>query len=85
LGLERFSRLERLADEPSEEVVYDKPREDRLAEFSEEQHEQVVEALHEFPEEIGSDMTRPRGPFRWRVTTFLRDSISSAVNVTCDD
>jgi transposase len=50
---EWFTRLERLADEPFEEVVYNKPREGRPTELSEEEHEQFVEALHESPEEVG--------------------------------
>ena len=50
-----FNRLERLADEPFEEVVYDKPREGRPSELSDEEHEQFVEALHQSPEEAGFD------------------------------
>ena len=50
-----FNRLERLADEPFEEVVYDQPREGRPAELSEEEYDQFVEALHESPEKVGLD------------------------------
>ena len=38
-----FNRLERLADEPFEEVVYDEPRPGRPAELTEQEHEQFVE------------------------------------------
>ena len=34
-----FNRLERLADEPFEEVVYDEPREGRPSEISEEEYD----------------------------------------------
>jgi len=50
-----FNRLERLADEPFEEVVYDKPREGRPSELSDDEHEQFVEVLHESPEDVGYD------------------------------
>jgi transposase len=50
-----FSRLERLADEPFEQVVYDKPREGRPSKLSKKDHEQFVEALHESPQELGYD------------------------------
>jgi len=50
-----FNRLEQLADEPFEEVIYDKPREGRPSELSDEEHDQFVEILHESPEEIGLD------------------------------
>jgi transposase-like protein len=50
-----LDRLERLADEPFEEVVYDKPREGRPAELADEAYDQFVEALHESPEEVGVD------------------------------
>ncbi len=50
-----FTRLERLADEPFEEVVYDNPRSGRPAELSDEQHDQFVEALHDSPQEAGFD------------------------------
>ena len=50
-----FNRLERLADEPFEEVVYDEPREGRPSELSEEAYDQFVEALHDSPEEAGLD------------------------------
>jgi transposase len=48
-------RLERLADEPFEQVVYDKPREGRPSELSEEEFDQFVETLHESPEKVGFD------------------------------
>jgi transposase len=48
-----LDRLERVADEPFEEVVYDEHRSGRLSKLSDEQHEQFVEALHESPEEVG--------------------------------
>jgi len=50
-----LDRLDRLAEEPVEQVVYDEPREGRPTELSEAKHEQFVEALHESPEEIGLD------------------------------
>jgi len=50
-----FNRLERLADKPFEEVVYDKPREGRPSELSDNEHEQFVEVLHESPEDVGLD------------------------------
>lgn len=50
-----FNRLERLADEPFEEVVYDEPRPGRPAELTEQEHERFVEALHERPEAVGID------------------------------
>ncbi|WP_234403471.1 IS630 family transposase [Halarchaeum acidiphilum] len=50
-----LDRLERLADEPFEEVVYDEHRSGRPAELSDEQHERFVEALHDSPEEVGLD------------------------------
>jgi transposase len=50
-----LDRLERLADEPFEEVVYDEPREGRPSELSDEEYEQFVKALHESPEKVGLD------------------------------
>ena len=50
-----LDRLERLADEPFEEVVYDKPRSGRPAELSDEAYNQFVGTLHEPPEEAGFD------------------------------
>lgn len=78
-----FTRLERLDDEPFEEVVYDKPREGRPSELSEEEHEQFVEALHESPQEAGYNA--PACLFRWRVTIFPKNSTLSTVNATSDD
>jgi len=50
-----FQRLERLEDEPFEDVVYDEPREGRDSKLTEHQHEQFVEALNNPPEESGID------------------------------
>nr|WP_256290567.1 IS630 family transposase [Halobellus inordinatus] len=50
-----LDRLERLADEPFEEVVYDEPREGRPSELSEQEYDQFVEVLHDSPEEVGLD------------------------------
>jgi len=50
-----FNRLERLADEPFEEVVYDEPREGRPSELSDEEYDQFVDALHHPPEEVELD------------------------------
>ena len=50
-----FTRLERLADEPFEEVVYDKPRSGRPAKLSESERQRFVNALHEPPAEAGLD------------------------------
>ncbi|RZV10937.1 hypothetical protein BDK88_2151 [Natrinema hispanicum] len=48
-----FNRLEWFVGEPFEEVVYDKPRERRPSELSDDEHEQFVEVLHESPEVVG--------------------------------
>jgi transposase len=50
-----FQRLERLDEEPFEEVVYDEQRAGRSAELTEQEHELFVEALNEPPEEVGID------------------------------
>ena len=50
-----LDRLERLADEPFEEVVYDEHRSGRPSELSDEQYDQFVETLHASPEEAGLD------------------------------
>jgi transposase len=50
-----FNRLERLADEPFEEVVYDEPRDGRPSELADEDFDQFVEALHDSPDEAGLD------------------------------
>ena len=65
-----FNRLERLADEPFEEVVYDEPRPGRPAELTEQEHEQFVESLHEQPAEVGIDAPAWTVPLARR---FLRD------------
>ena len=53
--LSRWVRLDRRADEPVEQVVYNDQREGRPTELSDEQHEQFVETLHDSPEEVGYD------------------------------
>jgi len=50
-----FTRLERLAEEPFEEVIYDEQREGRPPELSDEEYDQFVEAVQESPEEVGTD------------------------------
>jgi transposase len=50
-----FSRLERLEEEPFEEVVYDEPREGRPPELTEQEHEQFEEDLNNPPDESGID------------------------------
>ena len=50
-----FTRLERLEEEPFEDVVYDEPRSGRPSELSEQEHERFVDILHEPPEEVGID------------------------------
>ena len=50
-----FNRLERLEEEPFEDIVYDEPRSGRPAELSEQEHGRFVDALHEAPEEAGID------------------------------
>ena len=50
-----LDRLERLADEPFEQVVYDQPRSGRPTQLSDAEHEQFVKTLHESPREVGID------------------------------
>ena len=50
-----LDRLERLADEPFEDVVYDEHRSGAPAELSESEREQFESALHNPPEEVGVD------------------------------
>jgi transposase len=50
-----FNRLERLNDEPFEDVVYDEPRSRRPSKLSESEHQRFVDDLHEPPEETGLD------------------------------
>jgi len=50
-----LDRLERLADEPFEQVVYDEQREGRPSKLTDEESDQFVETLHEPPEEAGVD------------------------------
>jgi transposase len=50
-----FQRLERLNEEPFEEVVYGEPRDGKSPKLTEQEHEQFVEALHNPPEEGGID------------------------------
>jgi transposase len=52
---EWFRRLERLAEEPFEDVVYDDPRSGRPPELSEQEQDQFEEAVNESPEESGID------------------------------
>jgi transposase len=47
--------LERLADEPFEQVVYDEPRSGRPSELSDQKHGRFVDALHESLEGVGID------------------------------
>jgi transposase len=70
-----FNRLERLADESFEDVVYDEPRPGRPAELTEHEHEQFIEALHEQPEEVGIDAPAWTVPLARR---FLRDEFDVA-------
>ncbi len=50
-----LDRLERLSDEPFEEVVYDEQRSGRPSKLSDEEYERFVEALHKSPEDAGID------------------------------
>src|SRR6056297_2791323 len=50
-----LDRLERLSDEPFEEVVYDEQRSGRPSELSEEEYERFVEALHKSPKDVRLD------------------------------
>ena len=50
-----FQRLERLEEEPFEEVVYGEPRDGRSRELTEQEHEQFIEVLNNPPEESGID------------------------------
>ena len=50
-----LDRLERVADEPFEEIVYDKPRDGRPSKLTDEEYDKLVEALHESPEAVGID------------------------------
>ena len=50
-----LTRLERLADEPFADVVYNEPRSGRPAALSDAEYERFVEVLHEPPEEAGID------------------------------
>ena len=50
-----LDRLERLDDEPFEEVVYDKPRDGRPSKLTDDEYDQFVGALHESPEAVGFD------------------------------
>jgi transposase len=50
-----LQRLERLEDEPFEDVVYDEHRSGRDTKLSEQEYDQFVEVLHESPEEAGFD------------------------------
>lgn len=50
-----FNRLGRLADEPYEDVVYDKPRSGRPEKLSDEQREEFEAVLQHTPVEVGID------------------------------
>ncbi len=50
-----FNRLERLTDEPFEDIVYDEPRSGRPSKLTESEHQRFVDDLHEPPEEAGLD------------------------------
>jgi hypothetical protein len=50
-----FTRPERLADEPFEEVVYNRSPEGGPSELSDKEHGQFLEAFHDSPEEVGHD------------------------------
>ncbi len=52
---EWFRRLERLAEEPFEDVVYDEPRSGRPPKLSEKEQEQFEDAVNESPEQSGID------------------------------
>ena len=52
---EWFRRLERLAEEPFEDVIYDDPRSGRPPELSDQQQDQFEEAVNESPEKSGID------------------------------
>ena len=79
-----FNRLERLADEPFEEVVYDEPRPGRPAELTEQEHEQFVESLHEQPEEVGIDAPAC-GLFHWLAGFSATSSMWSSLSVMSGD
>jgi len=51
----RFRRLERLAEEPFGDVVYDEPRSGRPLKLSEQQQNQFEKAVNESPEQSGID------------------------------
>lgn len=50
-----LSRLERLADEPFEDVIFDAERSGRPAKLSSEQWDEIVSILDKSPEEVGID------------------------------
>jgi transposase len=50
-----LDRLERLADEPFEQVVYDEDRSGRPSKLTDQEHERFVQALNNPPEESGID------------------------------
>jgi len=50
-----LDRLERLADEPFEDVVYDEHRSGRPSALSDAEYDQFVEVLHVSPEAVGLD------------------------------
>jgi transposase len=54
-GSQWLDRLERLADEPFEDVIYDDHRSGRPTDLSDQEYDQFVTALHESPEAVGID------------------------------
>ncbi len=65
-----LDRLERLADEPFEDVVYDEHRSGRPSKLTEEEHEQFVEILHESPQDVGFEAPAWSVPL---ASAYLRD------------
>jgi transposase len=65
-----LDRLERLADEPFEQVVYDEQRDGRPTELSDHEYDQFVEALHKSPEKAGFDAPAWSVPL---ASAYLRD------------
>jgi hypothetical protein len=78
-----LDRLERLADEPFEQVVYDEPRSDRPADLSDVEHEQFVEApMNRWRKSV---LTRPRGLFRSPASISPKSSALTTATVTSGD
>lgn len=68
-----FDRLSRLAEEPFEDVVYDKPRPGRPSELSEAEYEQLVDDLRNPPEEVGVEVPAWTVP---HAQQYLRDAFN---------